>query len=87
MPRKPIAPHQQPVASKEDHLKSFAAILASGAVRAAGNGDNHDLVEPVVNLLYVDKETSVKHSKNEVLLKIGVNDAVPSQPSLFDDVK
>ncbi len=87
MPRKPQYPTQYPQATRADALSALASLIAIGAVRFASNMNHLGAVEPEINQLTVDKETSVKPRKNEVSLKSRVDHAVPSQRSLFDEVK
>jgi len=87
MPKKPLHPTVYPKMSGVDALSAIAAIFASGAVRAATQGEFRGVLEPEFEHNYVQHETSVKHSKTEVLLKTSVDDALHSQPSLFDEMK
>lgn len=87
MPRKPLYPTQYPQATRADALSALASLIAIGAVRCASNMETLGVVIPEINELTVDQETSVKTYECEVILKSRVDDALPFQPSLFDEVK
>lgn len=78
MPKKPLHPTVYPKMSGVDALSAIAAIFASGAVRAAIQGEFRDVLEPDFEHNNVQHETSVNNGNIELCSR-----PPKSQPSLF----
>jgi hypothetical protein len=83
MPRKNPRSQEVSPPRTQDLLKSFAAIIAKGAIRAALNPEIKAGFEPEINQEHVVNESSDCNTNTEIYLKNKLADLI-RQPSLFE---